>query len=359
MNYGLPFTSPPKSLCILRLSAIGDVCHTLAVVRAIQDHWPTTRLTWIIGKLEHQLIGDIGNINFLVYDKKREQQSLKTISAAVSAESFDALLHMQISIRSSRISRLIRTPIKLGFDKARAKDFQALFTSHRIAAKPQQHVMDGLFGFAETIGVPRPQDQDLRWDIPLDQKDIAFAEQYIQPNQATLIISPCSSQRSRNFRNWSIANYVAAATHAQKLGMQVIITGGPSDLELEYGSKIAQFCEGKITNLVGKTSLKQLVALLSKASALISPDSGPAHMATTVRTPVIGLYATSNPGRTGPYLSLDKWVVNAYPEACQKHKNKTVEDMSWGGRVRNADAMGLIELKEVKAKLELVGHQTH
>lgn len=351
MNYGLPFTSPPKSLCILRLSAIGDVCHTLAVVRAIQDHWPSTRLTWIIGKLEHQLVGDITGINFLVYDKSNEKQSLKCIQQAVAKESFDALLHMQISIRSSRISRLIRTPIKLGFDKARAKDFQSLFTSHRIEAQPKQHVMDGLFGFAEAIGVPRPANDELHWDIPLSEDNIAFATQHIADGTKALIISPCSSQRSRNFRNWSIANYVSVASHAQMLGMKVIITGGPSELEREYGNKITQFCEDEVTNLVGKTSLKQLVALLSKASVLISPDSGPAHMATTVRTPVIGLYATSNPDRTGPYLSLNKWVVNAYPDACQKYKNKAVEQMSWGGRVRDANAMELISLQMVKAKL--------
>lgn len=351
MKYGLPFTSPPKSLCILRLSAIGDVCHTLAVVRAIQDHWPTTQLTWIIGKLEHQLVGDIAGINFLVYDKKNQKQSLKLIRQAVAGESFDALLHMQISIRSSRISRLIRTPIKLGFDKARAKDFQWLFTSHRIETKPQQHVMDGLFGFAEAMGVPRPDDANLRWDIPLSDDDIAFAKQHIPKGQKTLVISPCSSQRSRNFRNWSIANYVAAATHAHSLGMKVIITGGPTELEREYGSKISQFCEAPVTNLVGKTSLKQLVALLGRASALISPDSGPAHMANAMRTPVIGLYATSNPYRTGPYLSIDKWVVDAYPDACQQYKKTNSNNIKWGGRVRDPNAMELISAPQVKAKL--------
>lgn len=320
-------------------------------MRAIQDHWPTTRLTWIIGKLEHQLVGDIDGINFLVYDKGNEKQSLKTIKTAVAQENFDALLHMQISIRSSRISRLIRTPIKLGFDKKRAKDFQWLFTSHRIAAKPKQHVMDGLFGFAEAIGAPRPSDDKLRWDIPLSQADRDFAQQYIPDGSKTLVISPCSSQRARNFRNWSIANYVAAVAQAQQLGMQVIITGGPTELEREYGSKISQFSEGEVTNLVGQTSLKQLAALLGRATVLISPDSGPAHMANAMRTPVIGLYATSNPHRTGPYLSNDKWVVNAYPGACAKFKNTDSDQIKWGGRVRDPNAMELISVTQVKAKL--------
>ena len=346
---GLPFTVAPESLCILRLSAIGDVCHTLPVVRAIQDQWPSTKLTWIIGKLEHQLLGDIPDIEFLVYDKGDEKNSLASLKQTLNNRSFDALLHMQISMRSSRISRLIKSPIKLGFDKQRAKDFQWLFTNHKIPHIPKQHVMDGLFGFAEPIGVARPDDDQLRWDIPLSDADLAFAEQHAGDGK-TLVISPCSSQRARNFRNWSEENYIAVSQYSQQeLGMKVIVTGGPSDLEKHYGKAISDATGAE--SLVGKTSLKELCALLQKATVLISPDSGPAHMANAMKTPVIGLYATSNPCRTGPYLSNDQWVVNAYPEACQTFKEKTVEEMKWGGRVRAPEAMSLISVDQVNSKL--------
>lgn len=349
MKSALPFTAPPKSLCILRLSAIGDVCHSLPVVRAIQDQWPETKLTWIIGKLEHSLVGDIPEIEFLIYDKSDEKQSLANLKNTLKDRQFDALLHMQISMRSSRISRLINSPIKLGFDKPRAKDFQWLFTNHRIPHIPKQHVMDGLFGFAETIGVPRPSDDDLRWDIPLSEDDLAFAREQTK-GKRTLVISPCSSQRARNFRNWSEENYIAVSEYAQQeLGMKVIVTGGPSELEKHYGDAISTTTGA--ANLVGKTSLKQLCALLQEATALISPDSGPAHMANAMKTPVIGLYATSNPYRTGPYLSNNQWVVNAYPQACKSFKQKNAEEMKWGGRVRAADAMTLITSAQVIAKL--------
>lgn len=332
------------------------MCHTLAVVRAIQAQWPQTKLCWIIGKLEHSLIGGIPNIEFLVYDKGNEKQSLAALKHELGSRSFSALLHMQISIRSSRISRLINSPIKLGFDKPRAKDFQWLFTSHRIPHKPKQHVMDGLFGFAETIGVARPSDDELNWDIPLSTSDYEFAAQYIKPTQKTLVISPCSSQRARNFRNWSVENYLAVSEYAQKeLGMTVIVTGGPTELEKEYGAVIAK---SGATNLVGKTTLKQLVTLLGKATAVLSPDSGPAHMANAMRTPVIGLYATSNPCRTGPYLSNDKWVINAYPLACQKFNDKAAEEIKWGGRVRHSAAMEEITNAMVIEKLSTLIKQT-
>lgn len=349
MKSALPFTVAPKSLCILRLSAIGDVCHTLPVVRAIQDKWPETKLTWIIGKVEHSLIGDIPDIEFLVYDKGDEKHSRQALKKALKGREFDALLHMQISVRSSRLSRLVKAPIKLGFDKPRAKDFQWLFTNHRIPHIPQQHVMDGLFGFAETIGVQRPTDENLRWNIPLSDADRKFAKEHIPDEQKTLVISPCSSQRARNFRNWSVENYVSTAKFAQEKGMKVIVTGGFTELEKQYGEAISN--QTGATNLVAQTSLKQLCALLRRATALLSPDSGPAHMANAMKIPVIGLYATSNPYRTGPYLSNKKWVVDAYPAACHEYLEMEPENLNWGQRVRHPEAMALISVESVTAAL--------
>jgi heptosyltransferase I len=349
----LPFTTAPASLCVLRLSAIGDVCHTLAAVRAIQDQWPQTKLTWIISKLEHSLIGDIDGIEFLVYDKSQGKQARQAIKQQLNGRKFDALLHMQISLRSSRLARLVKSPIKLGYDRKRAKDYQWLFTNKKIPFKPQQHVMDGLFGFAETLGVSRPADEQLRWDIPLSDADREFAQQHIPDGRKALVISPCSSQRARNFRNWSVDNYIAAAKHAQTLGAKVILTGGPTELETEYGMAICTALSGEVANLVGKTSLKQLCALLGRASVFLGPDSGPAHMANAMGTPAVGLYATSNPLRTGPYFStLRNEIVDAYPRALEQFLGKKVSEVSWGKRVRDGGAMLIITESEVCNRLD-------
>jgi hypothetical protein len=74
-------------------------------------------------------------------------------------------------------------------------------------------------------------------------------------------------------------------------------------------------------------------------------------MATCVGTPVIGLYVTSNPLRTGPYLS-QRWVVNKYPQALRADGGNSVDEVSWGQRVHSPDAMGLITVAEVVAKLD-------
>ncbi len=138
---------------------------------------------------------------------------------------------------------------------------------------------------------------------------------------------------------------------AEQHGAKIFLTGGPTDLERDYGRGIVELARAEVVNLIGKTTLKQLLALLERSSVVLCPDSGPAHMATAVGTPVVGLYATSNRHRTGPYLSQDL-VVDKYPEAVRKELGRSVNDIRWGRRVRNPDAMGLIAVADVIPRLQ-------
>jgi heptosyltransferase I len=319
------------------------------VVRAIQERWPNANISWVIGKLESTLVGDMPGISFFVLDKSRGWRAYADLRQAMKGRVFDLLVHMQVSLRSSAASRLISSPVRLGFDRARARDFQWLFTTARIEAKRNQHVMDGLFGFAEALGI---RNRTLRWDIPVPDEAREFASKYVRGDARTLVISPCSTSRYRNWRNWSADGYAAVADHAvEKHGMRVILTGGSSATEAEYGEAICRLAKHTPENLIGRTNLKELLALLDKAHVLVAPDSGPVHMATTVGTPVIGLYATSNPLRTGPYLSM-QWVVNRYPEALQAELGKRVDQVSWGRRVRNPAAIERIRVSDVTEKLD-------
>ena len=342
----LPFTSAPDSLCILRLSAVGDICHALPVVRTLQAYWPHTQLCWIIGKTEATLVGDIPGIEFIVFDKSRGLHAYNDIRQQLRARRFDALLHMQMSLRSSLINRLINTPLRIGFDRARAKDLQWLFTNAQIPAHPQQHVLESLFGFTEALGI---QERKLTWDIPIAAEDRQQAETLLPGDAATLIISPCSSM---SYRNWHSAGYAAMCDYAaQTHGLRVALTGGPGRIEREMGEQIVQQCRTPPLNLIGKTTLKQLLALLDKALLVISPDSGPAHMATAVNTPVIGLYACTNPDRARPYLS-EELVIDKYHEAVREKFGKDASELPWGIRVRDAGTMERITVQDVTAKLD-------
>ena len=191
-----------------------------------------------------------------------------------------------------------------------------------------------------------------RWDIPLPGDARAFARRHIDGARPTLVISPVTGQRLRNYRNWRAERYAAAADYAsQRYGARVLLCGGRTRLENDYGRAIGRHARCEIVNLIGKTTLKQLLALLRRATVLLCPDSGPAHMATAAGTPVVGLYATSNRHRSGPYLS-QHLVADSYPRAVRRAFGKGVGEIRWGRRVRDPGAMDLIGVADVARKLD-------
>ncbi len=336
-------------MCVLRLSAVGDVCHTLPVVQTLRHAWPQTHFSWIVGKLEAGLVGDVPGIDFIDFDKAAGLRAYPRLREKLRGQRFDLLLHMQMSLRASLASRCVHAPLRLGFDRERAHDFQWLFTTHRIPHVDREHVMDSFFGFARALGV---QDRRLAWDIPIPAGAAQRAREIIPDGRPTLIVSPCANARFRNWRNWPYERYAPVVEHAvRSLGWQVVMTGGPSQAEAEATAAIEHASRVPVLNLQGKTSLKELLALIDRAEVLISPDSGPIHMATAVDTPVIGLYATTNPDRAGPYLS-QQWRIDRYPDAVRRFLGKTVEEVPWGTRVRDPQAMALITSEEVIAMLD-------
>ncbi len=348
-----PVPPAPDALCLIRLSAIGDCCHTLPVVRTLQAAWPGTPITWIIGRTELGLLDGASGIEFITFDKRDPWASLKRIRRELSGRRFPLLLHMHASMRANLVSRVVRADVRLGFDRARARDHQWLFTNERIAAAPGQHVMDGLFGFAGHLGI---RQRLMRWDFALSAGDRLVAAELASGSRPLCVISPCTSARFRNYRNWSVGNYIELIRHLLEVrGARVVLTGGPSEVERRYGADIeaAIGASASLVNLIGRTQLKELFAIIEAADLLICPDSGPVHMATAAGTPVIGLYATSNPLRTGPYFSQDL-VVNRYPEAVMREFGKPVAALRWGERVRDPGAMDLILVPDVIARLDLI-----
>jgi heptosyltransferase I len=345
----------PKSLCILRLSAIGDITNLVPVVQTVRKAWPDCNITWIIGKLEATLIGDLPGVEFIIFDKSKGWRAFADVRRLLRGRRFDVLLHMQAALRASLLSLLVRAPIKLGFDRARAYNGQWLFTNRRIPPQPGAHVLDGFFAFIETLGI---RQRHLHWNIPVPEASRAFAAD-VAPGRRLLVINACSNARFRSWRNWPAPKYAQVAEYAaRRHNLQVVLTGGPSQLERETAEEIIRGAGNtSIINLVGRTTLKQLLAVLQRATAVIAPDTGPAHIATAAGVPVIGLYASTNALRAGPYLS-QKYVINKFPEALRKFLGKDPEAVRWGQRVRDPGAMDLIQVDEVTAMLDRIITET-
>lgn len=335
-----------KSICILRLSAIGDVTHVIPVVLSLQEQVPGVRITWVIGKIEAKLIGDLPGVEFFVFDKKTGLGGYQGLRRHMKGRKFDALLHMQVALRANLAAALIPAKIRIGYDKARSKDLHSLFINRRIAPAPRQHVRDCLASFLEPLGLqPAPP----RWHFPLTEDDHRFARSHLTADRKNLVISPCASHA---LRNWPATRYAQLADHAiEAHGMNVILVGSPAPFESEYCAAIERAMKHKAHNICGKDTLKQLIALMTHADLVVAPDTGPAHIASAVNTDVLGLFAASNPYRSGPYNSL-QWCVNKYPEALEKFTGKTVEEARWGAKAEFEGAMELVEVRDAITMLD-------
>ncbi|HBX72146.1 MAG TPA: glycosyl transferase, partial [Halieaceae bacterium] len=116
----------PQSICLLRLSALGDVTHVVPVVLSLQQQLPGVRLTWIIGKLEARLLGDLPGVEFIVFDKRAGWRGYRELWRSLRGRRFNALLHMQVAARANLVSLLVRARLRVGYDRARSKDGHGL-----------------------------------------------------------------------------------------------------------------------------------------------------------------------------------------------------------------------------------------
>ena len=338
--------APPRSLCILRLSALGDATHVVPIVRTIQHAWPETRITWVIGRPESRLLSLLPGVEFIIINKRSLREGAQTLRSALRGRRFDVLLHMQYALRASLFSTLIRARLRVGFDHARARELQWLFTNRKIAPRANEHVLDSFFGFTDALGI---NERRLEWNLPIPAAAQDWARQQIPDGQRTLIVSACSSNRARN---WIVERYAAVIDYAvRRHGLAVLLCGGPNDYERGVAAAIERVATVPVRNLVGADSLPQLLALLARARVLLAPDSGPAHLATMVSTPVIGLYATTRSARSGAYLSR-RWCIDRYAEAALTFRGRPAGELAWTATIEGPGVMELVGTGEVCARLD-------
>ncbi|HEX7341789.1 MAG TPA: glycosyltransferase family 9 protein [Rhodanobacteraceae bacterium] len=341
----MPLDSPPSSLCLLRTSAIGDVTHVVPLVRTLQTAWPDTALTWIVGKLERKLVGDIAGVEFVTFDKSAGLAGMRAVRRTLHGRRFDALLHMQVALRSNLLSRVVCAKRRIGYDRARSRDLHGWFINERIPARHGEHVLDALGSFVEPLGLKQT---NVRWDIPISDEAYAWACEQLPGDAPTLAVSPSSSHA---LRNWRPERYAQVIDHAAARGLRVCLTGGPSDNERRMADAILAATHSHPIDLTGKDTLKKALALFARVPMLLTPDSGPMHMANTVGCKVIGLHAASNPERSGPY-SDRRWCVNRYDEAARQFLGKPAAELPWGKKIEKPGVMDLITVDDVIERLD-------
>jgi len=333
-------------LCLLRLSALGDVTHVVPLVRTLQAARPDTPIHWIIDKAGHKLLDGLPGVTFHAYDKKSGMAGVKELRRQLPPGRFEALLQMQVAFRANLLSAFIPAERRIGYDRSRSKDLHGLFINERIPDRPGIHVLDAIGSFCEPLGL---RQTEVSWDLAVPQSAYEWAAaQWQDDGRPVLMISPCSSHVRRN---WYADRYAAVANHAVTRGWQVVLCGGRSELERSMADAIQAQLHTPALDLVGKDTLKQLPALLARANLVMTPDSGPMHIANAMGTKVLGLHAASNPNRSGPY-SDRRYCVDRYDDAARKYLAKQAADLKWGTKIEFDDVMELITVEDGIAAFE-------
>lgn len=340
----MPVIPVPRSLCLLRLSALGDATHVLPLVRALQRAWPQVALTWILGRGEAKLLEGLDGVELVVYDKKAGLAGWRELRRTLAGRRFDALLNLQLALRAGLVSTAVSAQRRIGYDRARSKEGHSLFIRERIPADGY-HVLDSFQQFLRPLGLAPGA---IEWRLPVPEAAHAWAAEQLPGAAPTLLVSPCSSHP---LRNWRPERYAAVADHAAAQGWRVVLCGGRSQLERDTADAIVAAMRAPVLDLVGKDTLKQLLALLGRATLVLTPDSGPTHMANAMGTAVLGLHACTDAERSGPY-SDRRWSVNRYAEAAEKFMHRPASSLRWGQRIEFPGVMDLVTVDDAIARFE-------
>ena len=339
-------TLPLRSLCLLRVSALGDVTHVVPLVRTLQRAWPEASITWVIGGGEFKLLEGLPGVEFIVYDKRSGLRGMFDVRRKLRGRHFDALLQLQVAARANVLSAFVPATRRVGYDESRSKDLHGLFVNERIPDRPGIHVLDAIGSFCEPLGIVQ---DEVAWHLPVPDGAHDWARaQWPDDGTPTLAISPCSSHV---LRNWRPERHAALADHAVARGWRVVLLGGRSALERDTTDAILAAMQSPALDLVGKDTLKQLPALLARADLLVTPDSGPMHIANAMGTKVLGLHAASNPKRSGPY-SDQRYCVDRYDDAARRFLGKPASELRWGTKIERAGVMDLVTVEDAIAAFD-------
>jgi len=295
---------------IVMLSALGDAVHVLPVLNAMKRAWPETAIDWIIQPVPHKLVsGHPAVDDFYIFHRRRGAravQSYADLKRQLKGRRWDLLINLQVYFKAGLITAMVDADVKLGFDRARARDLNWLFTTHRIAARPPQHVQDQYFEFIEHLGIdPRP----VEWRLDLCASERVVQQQFYAGRGRTCAIVVGTSRPEKNWMPDRYAQVVDVL--AREYGIEPILVGGPSPIERELADAVVNASTTKPLNALGD-DVRRLVWLLDGADLVISPDTGPLHIARALDRPVIGLYGFTNPKRYGPYRKYEDLVVDGY-----------------------------------------------
>ena len=198
-----------KSICLVRLSALGDVLMCVPLVRTLQRQFPDAKITWVIAKPAYFLVENMPGIEFIVIEKPSSLIDYWHFRQMFKGRTFDVLLALQASLRANLLYPLIKASRKIGYAAPRAKDGHRLFVDEAITME-RCHTLESFLKFAEPLGVEK---SDLRWDLPISEADDNWAQVHLlNVTRPILIVNPAASKPERT---WALERYIEVIQYAQ------------------------------------------------------------------------------------------------------------------------------------------------
>ena len=302
---------PPREIGIVMLSAIGDAVHVLPVANALQRAWPESRVTWIIQPVPYALVAGHPAIDeFIVFRRRRglgAWRSYRELMRGFAGRSFDLVLGLQVYLKAGLITALAPSRVKLGFDRRRGRDAQWLFTNHRIPAQPPRHVQDQYFEFLEFLGVdPEPVTWRLGPTPAEREAQASFFGALDRPACAVVVGT------SKPEKNWTAEGYARVLERIEsEHGLRPVLVGGPAPEERRMADRVQAATRARVVDALGD-DVRRLMWILEGSALVVTPDTGPLHIARAVGTPVVSLFGRTNPKRSGPYRAYGDLVVDGY-----------------------------------------------
>ena len=329
-------------LGIVMMSALGDAVHVLPLLDAIKKKAPSTHVTWILQPGPAQLVTGHRHVDDMVlFQRAKGLGAYRDVRAQLAQRTpFDLVMALQVYFKAGLVLSLTRARIKLGFDVARARDLNWLFTTHRIPPHQPQHVQDQYFEFLDAMGVPHGEPV---WNLGPAAEELAAARQRIGAGDGPLVGLVVATSKPE--KNWLPERYAELALRlTSELGARILLLGGNSPIERAAADLILKnAAAARPIDALG-SGVRPLIALLSSCHVVVSSDTGPYHMCVAMNVPAVGLYGYTNPKRVGPYRRFHELLIDAYGDPG--------EDYPLSPQYRHG-RMQRISVDEVMAKVRL------
>ena len=290
------------------MSAVGDAVHVLPVINAIKREHPSSRITWVLQPGPASLVRGHPAVDDIVnFDRTRGLGAFADVRRELSRRQFDLLIDLQVYLKAGIVTALSRAPVRLGFDRARARDVNWLFTNRRIPASPMKHVQDQYFEFLAELGIsPEP----IEWNLGPWTDEREWQQSWVagvKRPYAVIVVATSKPDKDWIPERWaSICDLLET-----QYGLRAVLVGGNSTREIEAAERITRKSSTSPMNELG-SGLRNLVSIIEKSSLVLSPDTGPLHISVALDRPVISLIGYSDPRRTGPYRKFHDLIIDAY-----------------------------------------------